>query len=63
MIAVNPRILMGYSDTTVLLTAVHRLGLVTLHGPPVMAGVSQLGSLPRVAGEQVHEMLFARWSP
>jgi muramoyltetrapeptide carboxypeptidase LdcA involved in peptidoglycan recycling len=45
-IAANPTILMGYSDTTTLLAAVRRLGIVTFHGPAVMAGISQMGALP-----------------
>ena len=35
-IAVNPKVLMGYSDITALLCAIHqRTGLVTFHGPIV----------------------------
>ena len=43
LIAANPKILIGYSDTTTLLAAVRALGLVTFHGPAVMAGLSQFG--------------------
>ncbi|MFN8623275.1 MAG: S66 peptidase family protein [Chloroflexota bacterium] len=57
-IAANPRILLGYSDTTVLLAAVRRMGLVTFHGPSVMAGLAQLGSLPADAAAHVRRMLF-----
>jgi len=42
----NPKILLGFSDTTTLLTYVNRLGLVTFHGPSVIAGWAQLASLP-----------------
>jgi len=57
-IAANPKIVMGYSDTTVLLAAVRRLGVVAFHGPSVMAGISQLDALPEVARRHVHDMLF-----
>lgn len=45
----NPKIFMGYSDITVLLTAIHeKTGLITFHGPTVEAGLSSdLGSLSR----------------
>jgi muramoyltetrapeptide carboxypeptidase LdcA involved in peptidoglycan recycling len=57
-IAANPKVLMGYSDTTTLLAAIRRLGMVTFHGPSVMAGLSQMGGLPPAYRAHVHEMLF-----
>ncbi|HKF85429.1 MAG TPA: LD-carboxypeptidase, partial [Candidatus Limnocylindrales bacterium] len=33
VIAADPKIVMGYSDTTVLLSAVRRAGVVAFHGP------------------------------
>ena len=58
VIAANPKLLMGYSDTTVLLAAVRRMGIVTFHGPSVMAGLSQLDALPRAYRDHVRAMLF-----
>lgn len=58
VIAANPKVLMGFSDTTTLLVAVRRLGIVTFHGPAIMAGLSQMASLPSVYRAHVHEMLF-----
>lgn len=58
VIAANPKILMGFSDTTTLLMAVHQLGIVTFHGPSVMAGLSQVESLPPIFGRHVRSMLF-----
>jgi muramoyltetrapeptide carboxypeptidase LdcA involved in peptidoglycan recycling len=46
LIRANPKILMGYSDTTTQLVFVHNLGLITFHGPSVMAGLAQLGNFP-----------------
>ena len=42
----NPKVLMGYSDTTTLLSYCNQLGLVTFHGPSIMAGFSQMENLP-----------------
>lgn len=41
LIKKNPKIILGYSDTTTLNTYLNQLGLVTLNGPSVMAGFSQ----------------------
>jgi muramoyltetrapeptide carboxypeptidase LdcA involved in peptidoglycan recycling len=46
----KPKIIMGYSDTTTLLSYFNQLGLVTLHGPMIMSGFSQWVSL----GETFH---------
>jgi muramoyltetrapeptide carboxypeptidase LdcA involved in peptidoglycan recycling len=54
----DPKIVMGYSDTTTLLAAIRRMGLVTFHGPAVMAGLGQAPSLPAAAREHVRSMLF-----
>lgn len=58
VIRANPKILMGYSDTTTLLAAVRRMGIVTFHGPSVMAGLSQMAGLPAAYREHVRELLF-----
>ena len=41
----NPKILMGYSDTTILTTFYNSNGIVTFNGPSVMAGFSQAKNL------------------
>lgn len=58
VIRANPKILMGFSDTTALLTTVRQLGMVTFHGPSVMAGLSQLGAFAPAYREHVRSMLF-----
>jgi muramoyltetrapeptide carboxypeptidase LdcA involved in peptidoglycan recycling len=55
----NPKILMGYSDTTTLLTYINQMGLVTFNGPSVMAGFSQVRSLPESFGEHIQAMFFS----
>lgn len=59
MIRANPTLLLGYSDTTVLLAAWRRAGVVALHGPSVMAGLGQLPALGPDVAAHVHDMLFA----
>ena len=54
----HPKILMGYSDVTTLLTYCTQLGLVTFHGPSIMAGFSQLDSFPRVFTDHITDVLF-----
>ena len=54
----NPKILMGYSDTTTLHVFCNQLGLVTFYGPSIMAGFSQMESLPLSFKFHVYEMLF-----
>jgi len=55
----NPKILLGFSDTTTLLSAFNQLGMITLYGPSVMAGIAQLPFLPAAHRQHVHQMLFA----
>ena len=54
----NPKILLGYSDTTTLHTFCNQLGLVTFYGPSIMAGFSQMKSLPESFESHVKAMLF-----
>lgn len=58
IIASNPKIIMGYSDTSTLLTFGNLQGLVTFHGPAIMAGFSQMESLPASFKSHVYDMLF-----
>jgi muramoyltetrapeptide carboxypeptidase LdcA involved in peptidoglycan recycling len=43
----NPKLFIGYSDASAILTYLNQLGLVSFHGPSVMAGFSQTKYLPR----------------
>lgn len=54
----NPKIIIGYSDTTTLLTYFNQLGLVTLHGPVIMAGFSQWDALGEKFQEHIKTILF-----
>jgi muramoyltetrapeptide carboxypeptidase LdcA involved in peptidoglycan recycling len=57
-IRASPKILLGYSDTTTLLTYINQLGMVTFNGPSVMAGLSQLRSLPSACADHLRALLF-----
>lgn len=54
----NPKIILGYSDTTTLNTYFNQLGLVTLNGPSIMAGFSQWDSLGEKFQEHMKTILF-----
>lgn len=58
VITKNPKIIMGYSDTTTLLSYCNQLGLVTLHGPCIMAGFSQWDGLGTKFQEHLRTILF-----
>lgn len=58
VIAENPKILMGYSDTSTLHVFANLQGLVTFYGPSIMAGFSQMESLPESFKSHVREILF-----
>jgi len=47
VVKTNPKIFMGYSDTSILLTYFNQLGLITFNGPSVMAGFSQMKNFPK----------------
>ncbi len=57
-IRANPKVIMGYSDTTTVLTHASQRGLVTFYGPSVMTGIAQLKSLPPVFEAHLRSMLF-----
>lgn len=53
----NPKVLLGFSDTSTLLVYAHLLGMVTFYGPSVMAGFAQLHNFP-AAKEHLRAVLF-----
>ncbi len=54
----NPKVLMGFSDTTSLLTYLNQKGLVTYYGPTVMSGLAQIRNMPEEAIENIRSVLF-----
>lgn len=58
IVAENPKILMGYSDTSTLHVFFNLQGLVTFYGPSIMTGFSQMDGLPESFKSHVREMFF-----
>jgi muramoyltetrapeptide carboxypeptidase LdcA involved in peptidoglycan recycling len=58
IIAKNPKILIGYSDVSTLHMLANLQGLVSFYGPTIMAGFSQMESLPESFKTHVHDILF-----
>lgn len=56
----RPKLFMGYSDTTTLLSWLSLNGLPTFHGPSVMAGWAQIRQFGPDYLNHVKEILFAR---
>lgn len=54
----NPKIFLGFSDATTIHTFCNINGLVTFYGPSIMAGFSQMESLPARFEKDVKNMLF-----
>ncbi|MEN9389108.1 MAG: hypothetical protein RLY61_192, partial [Candidatus Parcubacteria bacterium] len=57
-ITCNPKILLGYSDTTTLNTLLNTWGLVTFNGPSIMAGFSQANQFPKSWHDTVKTILM-----
>jgi muramoyltetrapeptide carboxypeptidase LdcA involved in peptidoglycan recycling len=55
----NPKILMGYSDTTIAHMACFAAGLVSFYGPAIMAGFAENGGLFRYMVDSVRRTLFS----
>jgi len=54
----NPKILMGYSDTTAITCFLAGHGLVTFNGPSIMAGFAQMRHLPSTFQSHVRSVLM-----
>lgn len=55
----NPKVFMGYSDTTITHLACFRAGLVTFYGPSIMAGFAENGGMFPYMVESVRKTLFS----
>lgn len=53
----NPKVFMGFSDSTTLLATLNLKGLVSFHGPSVMAGIAQIAAFDGWR-EHLKAMLF-----
>ena len=55
----NPKVFMGFSDTTISLMACFRAGLVSFYGPTFMAGFAENGGMFPYMVESVRKTLFS----
>jgi len=55
----NPKIFLGYSDSTVTHFAFLKAGVTSFYGPSLMAGFDENGGLPSFTVESVRQMLFS----
>ncbi len=55
----NPKIFMGYSDTTITHLACLKAGLVSFYGPSIMAGFAENGGMFSYMVDSVHRTLFS----
>ena len=59
----HPKVFLGYSDTTTLLSWANLQGLVTFHGPSMLAGWSQMSRFPESFQSQARAVLFGSGPP
>lgn len=59
----NAKIVLGYSDTTTLLSFLVHHGCVAFHGPSVMAGLAQAGAFPAAFLDGLRTVLFDAAAP
>lgn len=62
-IRANPKIFLGYSDSTVTHFAFLKAGVTSFYGPSVMAGFDENGGVFPYTAESVRNMLFDAVSP
>jgi muramoyltetrapeptide carboxypeptidase LdcA involved in peptidoglycan recycling len=56
----NPKVFLGYSDSTVTHFACFKAGLVSFYGPSIMAGFGENGGLFSYMASSVRRILFSR---
>lgn len=59
VIRANPKVFMGYSDTTVTHLACFKAGLVSFYGPAILAGFAENGGLFPYMVDSVRRTLFS----
>ena len=63
VISANPKVFVGYSDTTVTHLACHAAGLVTFYGPAIMAGFAENAGMFPYMADSVHRTMFTAEPP
>lgn len=55
----NPKVFLGFSDTTALHLACYAAGLTSFYGPSIMAGFAENGGMHAYTADGVHQAMFA----
>ena len=55
----NPKVFLGYSDTTITHFACYKAGLVSFYGPAILAGFAENGGVFPYTASSVHRTLFS----
>lgn len=59
VIAANPKVFLGYSDTTISHFACLKAGLTSFYGPSIMSGFAENGGLHRYLEDSVRRAVFS----
>ena len=63
LVAANPKVFLGFSDSTIAQMAFLRAGVVSFYGPAIMAGFAENGGIHGYLREGVRRMLFEPEAP
>ena len=63
VISTNPKVFLGYSDTTVTHLVCYAAGLCTFYGPAMMAGFAENGGMHRYLVDSVRRTVFSSEPP
>lgn len=55
----NPKIFLGYSDTTVTHFAMLKAGVTSFYGPSIMSGFAENGGIPTYLAKSIRDNLFS----
>jgi len=58
LIRANPKVMMGFSDTTITLTAFLNAGVVAFHGPAFMTDLAENGGIVPTVEQSIRQTLF-----
>lgn len=59
VIAANPKVFLGFSDTTALHLACYTAGVTSFYGPSIMAGFAENGGMHAYTADSLRRTLFA----
>jgi muramoyltetrapeptide carboxypeptidase LdcA involved in peptidoglycan recycling len=63
VIRANPKVYLGYSDSTITHMICHKVGLTSFYGPSILSGFAESGGMFPYMVESVHKTLFSTDAP